>query len=64
MRRIIVENTVKFLKEHNIINIEQHGFLAEKSTTTNLLDCLKDWTLSVVNKQSMAVACIDFCENV
>jgi len=36
--------------------------LAEKSTITNLLDCLKDWTLSVVNKQSMAVAYIDFAK--
>jgi len=46
MERIIVENTLKFLKEHNIINKEQHGFLAGKSTITNLLDFLNDWTLS------------------
>jgi len=50
MNRIIVESTLKFLKKHNIINKEQHGLLAGKSTITNLLDCLNDWTLSVVNK--------------
>jgi len=59
---IIVKNTLKFLKEHNIINKEQHGFLAGKSTITNLLDFLNDWTLSVVNKRSVAVACIDFAK--
>jgi len=62
MERIIVENTVKVLKEHNIINKEQHGFLAGKSMITNLLDCLNGWTLSVVNKQSVAVAYIDFAK--
>jgi len=62
MERIIVENTLKFLKEHNIINKEQHGFLAGKWTITNLLDCLNDWTLSAVNKQSVAVAYIDFAK--
>jgi len=62
MECIVVENTLKFPEAHNIINKEQHGFLAGKSTITNLSDCLNDWTLFIVNKQSLAVAYIDFAK--
>ena len=49
-----------YLRSNNIITRQQHGFLARRSTTSNLLDCLNDWTLSINNSHSVTVAYIDY----
>ena len=38
----------------------QHGFVKKRSTCTNLLESLNDWTLIIQNGQSVTVAYIDF----
>ena len=38
----------------------QHGFVKGKSTCTNLLECINDWTLILQNKDSVTVTYIDF----
>ena len=38
----------------------QHGFLARHSTTTNLLECINDWTISIANHKSIIIAYVDF----
>jgi len=43
-----------------ILSISQHGFIKGRSTCTNLLEAINDWTLSVQNKKSVDVAYIDF----
>ena len=43
-----------------IIIRRQHGFLSRKSTTSNLLEALNDWTIHLTNKQSTDVAYFDF----
>ena len=41
------------------ISLNQHGFLPKSSTTTNLLDSINDWALSLKNKRNVAIACVD-----
>jgi Reverse transcriptase (RNA-dependent DNA polymerase) len=43
-----------------VINKQQHGFLRKRSTVTNLTETMRDWTLAVENKQSVACAYIDY----
>jgi len=44
----------------NVLNDQKHGFLARRSTVTNLLECLSDWTLALDNHQSVTVSYIDY----
>ena len=60
MERVICADLLAYLRHYGVINKHQHGFLAGKSTTTNLLECLNDWTLAIKNKHSVAVAYIDY----
>ena len=38
----------------------QHGFLKRHSTTTNLLESLNSWTISLANHKSITIAYVDF----
>src|ERR1043165_9995136 len=49
-----------YMKQHNLLNENQHGFIANHSTCTNLLESLNDWTINLKNKASTRVAFIDF----
>jgi len=37
-------------------------FLSRRSTGTQLIDCLNDWTLNIKNKQSLDIIYIDFAK--
>jgi len=50
MERIIVDETLTYLRKHNVITKELHGILRRKSTVTNLLETTNDWTISLKNK--------------
>ena len=43
--KIVHTKVVAHLNDCNVITNSQHGFLSRKSTTTNLLECLNEWTL-------------------
>jgi hypothetical protein len=58
---IIAGDVLAYLTEHNLISKSQHAFLKKHSTTTNLLESVHDWTLSVSNKKAVTIAYIDFC---
>jgi len=60
MERVIVQRMLIYLKANNITTRQQHGFLARRSTTSNLLDSLNDSTLAINNKQSITVAYVDY----
>lgn len=60
MERIINTQIINHLRSHNLISKQQYGFLKRRSTCTNLLDCLNDWTLSFTNRYSSDVVYIDF----
>ena len=49
-----------YLLSHNLITKHQHGFIKHHSTTTNLLESLHDWSVSLSNHRSTDVAYIDF----
>jgi len=40
---------IQYLDRHKLLSWQQHGFLAKRSTLTNLLGCLSDWTLALDN---------------
>ena len=60
LESLIAAELIKFLNDHNLICKHQHGFLKKHSTITNLLESVNDWTLSLSNKKSVAIAYIDF----
>lgn len=51
---------IQYLMEHHLITRHQHGFLSRHSTSTNLLECINDWTISISNKKSVTIAYIDY----
>src|SRR6266536_5610321 len=58
---IISSGLLDFLSSNRLISPHQHGFLKKHSTTTNLLESVNDWTLSidiVDNHHHTTIACI------
>jgi len=49
MKRVISTDSINYLRQHRLITKDQHGFLTKKSTDTNLLESLNDWTLMNVS---------------
>ena len=60
MERVIVNKTLSFMRQHGAISKHQHGFLSGRSTSTNLLETLNDWTLTINGRNSVGVAYIDY----
>jgi hypothetical protein len=51
-----------YFRTPDIIARQQHGFLSGKSTATNLLETLNDWTLAVRDKHFVNVVYIDYAK--
>ena len=60
MERIIVCEMLHYLRSYNLISKQQHGFLSRRSTTTNLLETINDWTLAIDNRNAISVVYMDF----
>jgi hypothetical protein len=60
MERVISRDIFLYLKAHGLLNTNQYGFTARRSTLTDLLDSLYDWTSSLENKFATDVIYIDF----
>ena len=60
MERIIAQHIYDHLIDCNLLSIAQHGFVKRRSTCTNLLESVNDWTLAVDSKKSVTIAYIDF----
>jgi hypothetical protein len=45
---------------YSMVNKQQHGFISKRSTCSQLLECIHDWSVSRSHKQSGDVAYIDF----
>ena len=45
MERIINSELLNFLLSENLITKQQHGFIQKRTTCTNLLESIHDWTL-------------------
>jgi len=55
MERVIVGKMSNYLLSIGAISKHQHGFVTKRSTTTNLLQTLNDWTLSIDNRPTQTV---------
>lgn len=55
MERVIVADITSYMMEKGFISHYQHGFLRGRSTTTNLLESLSDWTVAIENKSPQSV---------
>ena len=51
---------LQFFLDHNILHSAQRGFCKGRSTCTNLMKCMNDWTLSIQYKRLVTVTYIDF----
>ncbi|XP_044766292.1 uncharacterized protein LOC123322410 [Coccinella septempunctata] len=60
MERIISEKLLEFSLSNGLISDEQHGFVPGRSTTTNLLSCISDWTKAMDSGQPTDVIYLDF----
>ena len=60
LETIIADELTDFLLTHKLITKSQHGFLKRHSTTTNLLESLNSWTVSLSNRKSVTIAYVDF----
>jgi len=62
MERVISVNMLAYLRRNGVITKQQHGFLSGRSTSTNLLETLNDWTLAINDRKSVGVAYVDFAK--
>jgi len=62
METVIKNEMLSFLLKHNKITKQQHGFLSKRSTVTQLLECVNDWSLALNYKQSVDCVYIDFAK--
>ena len=60
LERIVVNKMYCHLIENNLLCSEQHGFMRGKSTCTNLLESLNDWTHNVQDGCQTVVIYVDF----
>ena len=60
MESILKEHIVAYLYNHKLISKQQHGFLARRSTTTQLLECCTDWSVCMKSNKTVDVIYFDF----
>jgi len=58
--RVTNKTLPSYLLNQCFITIHQHGFIKRKSITSNLLECLEDWTLNLQSRHVTDVIFIDF----
>ena len=60
MEAIVRDKLTHFITTFNVISPKQHGFMARRSTVTQLLSCLREWTSAMENSQCVDIAYLDF----
>ena len=60
LERIVANRILDYLVSNNILHPAQHGFMKRRSTCTNLLESVNDWTLCVQTKQQASIVYVDF----
>jgi hypothetical protein len=60
IERVVSKQLISYLRQHDLILRHQHGFISKRSTPTNLLECVSDWSLAIKNRQSITAAYIDY----
>ena len=62
MESIVYDSMISFLRSNNLISKDQFGFLARRSTCTQLLATLHEWTLFVDTGSKIDSVCVDFAK--
>ncbi|XP_019632664.1 PREDICTED: uncharacterized protein LOC109476223 [Branchiostoma belcheri] len=60
MEGMIRDDIVNHMRSNNLFTEHQHGFLPGRSTTTQLLECLEDWTKWLDNDMPVDVIYMDY----
>jgi hypothetical protein len=60
MEHVIKNQLLSYLLIKSLISKHQHAFIVKHSTTTNLLECLQDWSVALNDGCSVDVIYIDF----
>jgi len=60
MEAIVRDKITNFLSASGIVSPNQHGFMARRSTVTQLLSCLNHWSDALDNGKCIDVAYLDF----
>ena len=60
MERIISNKIMEHLNINSILHPAQHGFLKGRSTCSNLLECINDWTIYLQSGHGTTIIYVDF----
>ena len=60
MESVIKDQLVSYLLSNNLITKHQHAFLLKHSTTTNLLESTRDWSLALNCHNNVDILYIDY----
>jgi len=60
MEKIIRNTLVNHLEQNNILSKNQHGFRKAKSCSTQLLECIEEWTQSLDENHEVDIIYLDF----
>ena len=58
--RIIVSELLVYLRKYNVISRQQDGFLSRRSTVSNLLETVNDWTITLKSRHMVTAVYIDY----
>ena len=62
MESIVSEQLMSYLLDNGLITKSQHGFLAKRSTCSNLLETFQDWVMALNGRADIDVAFVDFAK--
>ncbi len=59
LERVLKWRIMEHLESRNLLTSDQHGFRSKRSTETQLLECINDWTSALDSKESVDVFYLD-----
>jgi len=62
LESIVKDSVLEHLTVNNLISFEQYGFLSKRSATTQLIDCVSDWTNNSSSRLQTDISYLDFAK--
>ena len=62
MESIVKDSIVNHLKQHNLLYKHQHAFVGKRSTTTQIIEAMDNWTTLLENGDAVDVIYLDFAK--
>jgi hypothetical protein len=62
MESIVKDQLVSFLVDKGLLSKQQHAFIKNHSTASNLLECLQDWSVGLNSHSQTDIVYIDFAK--